>query len=306
MCSYNAEEYVGLAIESIINQTYTNWELLIVDDASTNNTREVIKAYLGDPRIQLIEQPRNVGYLRNKNYGFTLTTGDLVTQLDSDDTCPADRLQKQVAVFTQHPEIQICGSNYCQIDQYGTPLPHKEYPADFIVKEPGGEYPFWFPGLMFRSSVVKEFGLFSEYFIDFYGDDHYWTIRVNQKYPIYFIKDVLYHYRVNPNSMTNSLKNPRQMIVTEVIDFLNKQQQETGTDCLERGRPEELLQFEHDLLHSKTIMSEKYRIWAARALDMNKFDSARQLLNKAFRLNKWNMNYYRTLKYFYTKKYFSK
>jgi len=301
MCSYNVEEFIERAIESVLAQTYTNWELIICDDQSKDRTIALIEQYTSDSRIKLIRQPENLRYVRNKNFGFAQAKGELLTQLDADDTSPPDRLAKQVQVFLDYPEIKICGSNYQQVDTADVPLNSLNYSSDFVIERPGSPYPFWFPGLMFRSSLIDEFGLFSEYFDKLYGDDHYWTLRVNSKYPIYFIKDILYNYRINPNSITNVLDNPRKLIVVEILQELLHQIQSTGTDCLEQGNPEQLRMFEQNLLANRTLMAEKYRIWAAKAIDKRDMDRAKKLLLKSLSLSAVNTATYKTAFYYLRK-----
>ncbi len=302
MCAYNCEAYIGRAIDSIVAQTFTDWELLISDDASTDNTTEIIGKYLADNRIKLFAHQENLGYIRNKNFTFQQATGELLTQLDADDTCPPDRLAKQVAVFADE-NIHICGTNYNQVGTEDEEIKAAiEYSADFMVREIEGEYPFWFPGLMFRRNVVDKFGLFSEYFIGTVGDDEYWVYRVNEKYPVYFLKDVLYNYRIHGTSMTNVLDNPRKMIVGNILRELQRQRRETGTDNLEKGFPEKMLAFEEVLLSDKKLMGEKYRIWAAKAIDDEKIGNARHLLKRSFDLNKLNPDWYRTLAYYLRRK----
>lgn len=301
MCSYNGEEFIERAIESVLAQTYTNWELIICDDQSKDRSMALIEQYTSDPRIKLIQQPQNLGYVRNKNFGFSQATGELLTQLDSDDTSPPERIAKQVQVFLDHPEINICGTNYQQVDTEDAPLNPVQYPSDFIIEKPGKPYPFWYPGLMFRASIIQEFGLFSEYFDKLYGDDKYWTLKVNSRYPIYFIKDILYNYRINPNSITNVLDNPRKLIVVEILEELLHQIQSTGTTCLEQGNPEQLRMFEQSIMTNKTIMAEKYRIWAAKAIDKRDMARAKKLLLKSLSLSAINKATYKTAFYYLRK-----
>jgi len=304
MCAYNVSAFIERAIESILAQTYPNWELIVCDDASTDGTVALVKNYLSDARIKLVQQTQNRGYLKNKNYAFTLCTGDLITQLDADDTCAPERLEKQVAVFNAHPEIKICGSNYQMIDLRDGPLTAKKYNEDFLVTDIKNTYPFWFPGLMFRRSLVEEFGLFSDYFTGIYGDDHYWTIRVNKKYPIYFIKDILYHYRVNPNSLTQVYNNKRKLIVSEIIQKLIEQQLEMNTDWLEQGYFEKMYAYENQLLSNKVLMAEKYRLWAAKAVDKNDMKQAKALLQMSLKLHAGNKATYKTILYYLRRKIF--
>ncbi|MBS1588425.1 MAG: glycosyltransferase family 2 protein [Bacteroidetes bacterium] len=305
MCAYNVSEFIDRAIQSILAQTHQQWELIICDDASTDDTVSKIKPYLTDNRIHLYVQPQNIGYLKNKNHAFTLYTGDLFTQLDADDTCPPNRLEKQVEIFLKHPEIKICGSNFQQIDLNDRPLESIAYKEDFIISKIQDNYPFWFPGLMFRPELIREFGLFSEYFTGIFGDDNYWTVRVNRKYPIYFIKDVLYNYRINPNSLTNVFNNPRKLIVMEIVQKLIDQQRNTGTDWLEQNQEQEMRSFEQQLLNNKKLMAEKYRLWCAKAIDKNDLKQAKSLLDLSFNLQRTNPATLKTAFYYLRRKLFN-
>lgn len=302
MCAYNVEAFIERAINSIVTQTYQDWELIISNDASTDNTVMLVNKYLHDKRIRLVDHQKNHGYVKNKNMAFGYATGDLVTQLDADDTCPPDRLEKQVNVFRTHPEIIICGTNFQQIDLSDKPLPHRRYEHDFLISEIADDYPFWFPGLMFRKKLIDEFGLFSEYFSGIYGDDNYWTVRVNRKYPIYFLKDVLYNYRINPDSLTNVHDNPRKMIVSEIVQQLTRQQIENGTDWLEQGNINLMQEYEAHLMNNRKLMGERYRQCAAKSVDKNDLPRAKEFLKKAFAFQKTNIQLYRTYAYYLQKK----
>lgn len=302
MCAYNCEAYIGRAIDSIINQTYKDWELIVSDDRSTDKTVAIVESYSSDPRIRLIQQPQNLGYLKNKNAAFTYATGELLTQLDADDTCPPLRLEKQVAAFN-NPDVVICGTNYNLVDANDSIMQeHKEYQNDYFVRGPVQQFPFWYPGLMFRRIVMNEFGLFSEYFTGIVGDDEYWTYRVNSKYPIYFIKDVLYNYRIHSESLTNVYDKPRKMLVAEILTELFRQRKETGTEMLEAGKENEMHTFEERLLNDKKLMAEKYRLWAAKAIDKKQFDQAGRMLTKSFAMNMVSAQFYKTLLYYTRRK----
>ncbi len=310
MCSYNSAEYVVKAIQSILDQTYKNWELIISDDKSTDDSAEAIKPFLSDPRIILHVQKNNLGYVKNKNSALKRATGDLVTQLDSDDLCPKDRIEKQVNVFIKNPEIKICGTDFRPVGVDDEPIRvidftvnKEKYEKDFLIEKPQIEYPFWFPGLMWRRELFDEIGYFPEYFSGIYGDDHYWTFKANQKYPIYFVKDCLYDYRINPNSITNVLDDPRKLIAQDVIKELYRLITETGTDWLEQNKPEEGLAFEQSLFDDKKLMAQRYRMWAAKAIDKKNWAQAWDLLKKHFRCSLTDVDGYRTLLYYLRNRY---
>ncbi|HEY1031404.1 MAG TPA: glycosyltransferase family 2 protein [Flavipsychrobacter sp.] len=303
MCAYNVAPYIDRAIQSVLHQTYTDWELIISDDRSTDETIAIVEKYLSDSRIKLYRHEKNVGYVANKNRAFSYATGELLTQLDADDTSTPDRIALQVAVFENNPHIKICGSNYTIIDTEDRILESKSYNKDFLVTELALEYPFWYPGLMFRTELITEFGNFSEYFNGIYGDDHFWTMRVNTRYPIYFIKKALYGYRINPHSLTNVLDKPRKLIAQDIIKELYRQLKETKTDWLSEGNETGMKAFEDSLYQNKALMAERYRVWAAKAIDKKNWHQAWSLLKSCLKTGKAGGMGYRTLFYYFKHRY---
>ena len=108
---YNCELYVGEAIESILNQTYTDFELLIIDDASTDTTVSIAKSY-ADKRIQLIEKPVNTGYTNSLNHGLNIAKGQYIARMDGDDICMPERFSKQVIYLDTHPDTVLCATAF--------------------------------------------------------------------------------------------------------------------------------------------------------------------------------------------------
>ena len=103
MPAYNCEKYITEAITSVINQTYSNWELIVIDDCSQDNTvEEVKKLALIDTRIRLHQNERNIGVSKTRNKGITLAKGEWIAFLDSDDRWASDKLQKQLCFVNYH------------------------------------------------------------------------------------------------------------------------------------------------------------------------------------------------------------
>jgi glycosyltransferase involved in cell wall biosynthesis len=103
--------YVEEAINSILNQTYSHFEFLIIDDASTDATKVIIKK-IEDERIQLIEKPLNTGYTNSLNYGLTIARGKYIARMDGDDISLPERFQKQLAFLESNPAFVLCGTSY--------------------------------------------------------------------------------------------------------------------------------------------------------------------------------------------------
>jgi glycosyltransferase involved in cell wall biosynthesis len=106
---YNGEAYMKEAVESILNQSYKNFELLIINDGSTDNSVEIIESYK-DVRIRLVHNETNLKLIATLNKGLALARGEYLARMDCDDVSLPERLSKQVAFMHEHPEIGICGT----------------------------------------------------------------------------------------------------------------------------------------------------------------------------------------------------
>ena len=110
MPSYNTERYIRDSIDSVLAQTYTNWELLIIDDCSPDNSNEIIESY-NEPRIRLLKNKKNLGAACSRNYGLREAKGRYIAFLDSDDTWVKDKLEKQVK-FIQNNNYAFIYADY--------------------------------------------------------------------------------------------------------------------------------------------------------------------------------------------------
>lgn len=119
MPSYNSEKYIPEAIHSVIAQTYENWELLIIDDGSTDSTANIVKQFSDiDSRITLYSNSKNMGVALTRNKGMDLAKGSWIALLDSDDVWHKDKLEKQLELAKKAgADIVYC--SYCLIDKYG-------------------------------------------------------------------------------------------------------------------------------------------------------------------------------------------
>lgn len=106
---YNDAKFVAASIESILQQTYQHWELLIVNDGSTDNSKDVVLSFK-DSRIRYFENDENRGIVYTRNRLLSLAKGDFIANLDSDDIAYPKRLEEQVEHFLTHPEYELCGS----------------------------------------------------------------------------------------------------------------------------------------------------------------------------------------------------
>ncbi len=111
MPAYNAERYIAEAIDSILAQTFTDFEFIIINDGSTDRTKEIILSY-NDPRIIYIENEENSGICVTLNKGLDSARGKYIARMDSDDISLPNRFEMQVRYMDAHPEISVCGSDF--------------------------------------------------------------------------------------------------------------------------------------------------------------------------------------------------
>ncbi len=129
MMAYNAERFARQAIESILNQTYTDFELLIIDDGSTDGSPGIFREYARrDARVRIHTQPRNLGIANARNMGLQLARGKYMAVMDADDVSLPERLARQVAYLDAYPEIGVLGAGAWLIDENGQRQGGFDYP----------------------------------------------------------------------------------------------------------------------------------------------------------------------------------
>jgi glycosyltransferase involved in cell wall biosynthesis len=160
MSVYNGLPYLGQAVESIRNQTFSDFEFLIIDDASTDGSRERLKKWANrDARIHLILHSRNRGLGYSLHEGVKKARGDWIARMDADDLAFPGRLKKQLAYVEEHSSIDILGTWALDIDGEGTPLQQRTYPVDHAeIARLIWTNPLVHPTVMFRKSAVQAAG----------------------------------------------------------------------------------------------------------------------------------------------------
>lgn len=116
--AFNSERYIGEAIESVLTQSFTDFELLVIDDGSTDGTPDVIQSFTNDKRLRIVIQKNNLGRPRTRNHGLDLARGEYIALLDADDRCTPHRLQKQIDFLDEHRDIDGIGGRTHLIDDH--------------------------------------------------------------------------------------------------------------------------------------------------------------------------------------------
>lgn len=171
-------EFFAQAIDSVIAQTYEDWELVIVEDPSEHLGREIIEKR-ADPRIRYILNPVRTALARQHNRAVSEARGQLIARFDADDLCEPDRLEKQVTFLASHPEVDVVASQMRIIDASGLPIGVTRYPCDHaaILRAMRRYNPISGSNVMFRRRVVDQVGGWRETSIR-PAQDYEWYSRV--------------------------------------------------------------------------------------------------------------------------------
>jgi glycosyltransferase involved in cell wall biosynthesis len=200
MAVHNSEKYVREAVDSILNQTFKNFEFIIINDGSTDKTREILESY-NDPRIALTHQ-KHIGLTKSLNKGIALAKGNYIARQDADDISLPDRLEKQIEFLELHKDIALLGTAAQIIDNKGYYLKTVEYPIDHSSLEIAMNHSnhFWHGSVMFRRQNFLELGRYREIF--FTAQDYDLWLRFVEKFKVANLLEPLYKYRLNYLSLS--------------------------------------------------------------------------------------------------------
>lgn len=126
---FNCQRYVAEAVGSMLAQTYRDFELILLDDGSTDGSKAVLERFTGDSRVRLISRP-NKGLTATLNEGIDLARGEYVARMDGDDLSHPERLAKQVALMDARPDVVLSGAQIETIDPFGVPIEQPTFPLD--------------------------------------------------------------------------------------------------------------------------------------------------------------------------------
>lgn len=220
MSVYNGEKYLREAIESILNQTYTDFELIIIDDGSTDKSADIIKSY-NHPRIVLIQQ-KNKGLAAALNTGIKTARGKYIARMDADDISMPDRLEIQTSFLEEHSECVVLGSNAVIIDMNGDYL----YTSNQLlgwkeIKQNLPKTPFFHSSTFYRTDKARMAGGYFED-IKHHFEDLIFFNKLSHYGELRNISIPLIKYRLVPSAITNRTKKDGVLIGRMANSILSK------------------------------------------------------------------------------------
>lgn len=201
---YNAGQFLGQAIASVLSQTYRDFELIAVDDFSTDNSLAILQSF-DDPRIRIIQHDANLGASIARNDALAEARGEFIAILDADDVCAPERLERQVAFLDANPNVGLVGCGiYDNTDVNGTVLHRSQLPLDnaTIQQTLMNEWCFLHSSIMFRKSLQEVVGGYREAFEP--AEDHDFVLRILELCHAHNLPEPLVSYRLNPKGLSVS------------------------------------------------------------------------------------------------------
>ena len=219
MSVFNSENYLDEAIESILNQTYNEFEFIIVNDASSDNSLEIIKKYMQiDKRISLINNKKNLGLTKSLNLALKIAKYDFVARMDSDDISDIFRFEKQIEFFKQNKNYALVGTNIQKIDKFNNIVENNttKYTYKDIKKTLKYRNCFAHGSVMINRAILDFDLKYDENFL--YAQDYKLWCKIAKKYPVANLKEYLYKLRVH-NSSISKKKIELQSIYAGIVAY---------------------------------------------------------------------------------------
>jgi glycosyltransferase involved in cell wall biosynthesis len=204
MAVYNAERFLREAVDSVLGQTFTDFELLVVDDGSTDSTMNVLRGY-SDIRIRVIGLPENQKLVNARNVGVREARGQLIACMDGDDIAEPSRLEKQVAYMNAHPGVVLLGTGFVWVDAEGHPFEETRFPHENSILQEKlliGNY-FCTSSIVMRADAARGVGGFRSV-AGWVAEDYDLWLRLAETGDIANLPDLLLRYRVHERQLSTS------------------------------------------------------------------------------------------------------
>ena len=231
MATYNTpEEYLRKTIDSVLNQTYSNIEFVIIDDCSTNNSVELIESY-NDKRIHLVKNKVNIGLTKSLNVGLAHCHGEFVARMDDDDVCLPERFERQVDFLRKHQDVIVCGTGARHVGDWQKHNSNEKIYRYIPKKEEHRIYLLFgnFPNIihstaMFNHEKLKKYGIkYNENYV--YAQDFRMWVSCSEYENCANIEDYLAEITVREGTISTSKKETQEQcavnIVQEQLDKLH-------------------------------------------------------------------------------------
>jgi len=215
---YDGEKYLNDAINSILIQTFTEFEFIIINDGSTDHSEEIIKSY-SDPRIIYIKNEQNKGIVATLNTGLEISKGRYIARMDADDISLPNRLKMQLDFMLSHPEYKLCGTNAIAMNEDGRllhkirrPILNEEIKVKHLFRNS-----FIHPSVIVDAEVVKTLKYSSNYE---HAEDYFLFSQIEMNHRVANLENNLIYYRIHTENITSKRRDEMNKSEMKAINFL--------------------------------------------------------------------------------------
>lgn len=198
MPTFNVAPFVDRAVISILEQRFENFELIIIDDGSTDGTTAIFRSFK-DPRVRFFSRP-HLGTVYQLNFGLSKVRGEYIARQDGDDYSHPERFERQVQFLDTHPAYGVVSSSMQLIDEWGKPLGVLHYPQEPDHEKLMEKCCISHAASMWRKQIHEVIGGYDEQFNKNCCEDYDLWLRVVERYRIYVLDEALYTKREHPES----------------------------------------------------------------------------------------------------------
>lgn len=293
MAVYNSEKFLKPAIDSILNQTFGDFEFLIINDGSTDESAKIILSYV-DERITYVENEQNIGLTKSLNKGLRLAQGEYVARMDADDVSLPERLKKQVAYLDQHQKVALVGAHSALIDEQGQIYQqYKPYnwTSELLFYSLAFRNVMAHSSVMFRTQTIAAIGGYDEN-VRTAQDFELWQ-RVTRKYAAMILPDILIHWRNNEAGISNKKKEQQQKQAESIyINYMRK------------------LQLSEQIILNASIFHQEFQLgWSEHKINCDQINALMQVQKRLFETRPGYVNafclkviFWKKLVYYFLKK----
>ncbi len=253
---YNGEKYLQEAIDSILNQTFTDFEFIILNDGSTDKTEEIIVSY-DDPRIVYVKNEINLQIVETLNKGIELAKGKYIARMDADDISLSERFEKQITFLQKNSNIDILGTWFETFGkkEYIQKLPteHEQIKSDLLLYTPLAH-----PSIFMKREIFKQY----QYSVNYpKAEDYALWIQLISKFNFSNIPEVLLLYRLHNNQTSSSLDSVQLDSTVKAVNQLLIQ--------FDNKLSKEDLSIHDDIISRKIISLDELEKWLLKLLTIN-------------------------------------
>lgn len=296
MTAFNCEKYIAAAIDSIMNQSFADWELIILDDASTDSTYKIISS-IPDSRIHYYRNEKNLGYSLNFNKLLKLANADVIAIHDSDDISDSNRLARQYFFMDEYDIVFSGGEPFLDPEKISihTSVSNNSRNVDFSFNPPVPA------STMFKKKLLKNNSGYHEFFKNYTSADRYFYMCLMHENSAkgYYLDENLYFFRKRADSQSRNISSGFEKMYGWYIFSLLREQRISGSkDFLQCNDTIGLNREIEHIRRNKTIQSQILLIPLYAALESKNYSQYIMLLVRTLKVNLVNIRAYRSIPYF--------